>query len=178
MSGPPIFVITGQLAAGKSTLARALVERFPRGVHVDVDGMREMVVSGHASPLAWTEETTRQFRLAVAASVRVAAIYYEAGYAVAIEGAFDAQLAQEALADLGLWDAATPVELYPPLEVALQRNRSRTNKGFETSILDETIRRLDAELGARPPPDGWVRIDNGGETVAQTVDRILAAASG
>ena len=47
----PVFVITGQLAAGKSTLARAVLARFDVGDHIEVDGFREGVVSGLASRL-------------------------------------------------------------------------------------------------------------------------------
>ena len=69
-----MFVITGQLSAGKSTIARAVLDRYPFGYHVDVDAIREMVTKGLASPLAWTDETTRQFTLAVRASAAVARV--------------------------------------------------------------------------------------------------------
>jgi len=45
----PVFVITGQLSAGKSTVTRALLARFPLGYHVDLDALREMVTGGLAS---------------------------------------------------------------------------------------------------------------------------------
>src|SRR5688572_19220431 len=85
----PVFVITGQLAAGKSTLAAAVLARFDLGYHVDVDGVREGVVSGLASPLEWSAETDRQFALALDASAALAAVYQRAGFAVAIEGGID-----------------------------------------------------------------------------------------
>src|SRR3712207_5236970 len=75
----PIFVITGQVAAGKSSLARAVLARFDRGYHVDVDALREMVVSGLAGPLEWTDETSRQFELAIEGSVALARVYFAAG---------------------------------------------------------------------------------------------------
>lgn len=178
MAGPPIFVITGQLAAGKSTVAGALLAQFPHGFHIDVDGVREMVVSGYASPLDRSEEADRQFRVAEEASARLAEVYHDAGFTVAIEGTIDPRHMQAALTELGLWDGTTAVELYPPLEVALERNRARTHKGFDTEILEEAIHGIDAQLRGEPPPEGWLRIDNGGEPVAVTVGRILAAAGG
>ena len=32
---PAVYLITGPMAAGKSTVARLLAARFPRGVHLD-----------------------------------------------------------------------------------------------------------------------------------------------
>ena len=172
MDHAPILVITGQLAAGKSTLARAVLERFEHGVHVDVDGIRELVVSGRASPLAWDAETTRQFELAIAASVGLAAVYARAGFAVAIEGGIDPEVVDRHLAATGL--RAVRISLEPPVEVALARNRERTTKSHDPALLEDAILAIDADLATSPLPDGWVRIDNGGESLDATVDRVAA----
>ena len=39
-----IFIITGIMASGKSTVAQLLAERFQRGVHVHGDIYRKMIV--------------------------------------------------------------------------------------------------------------------------------------
>ncbi len=176
MSGgtSPVFVISGQLAAGKSTLAEALMRRYPRGLHVNMDGVREMVVSGLASPLEWTPETDRQFGLAAQASAKLAAIYHRGGFAAAIEGGMDPQLIDPWLAEEGLDEVAVKVVLVPRLEVAMERNRSRTNKSFDTSILDEAIFEIDRTLRDEPLPADWVGIDNSDEAVDATVERVLA----
>ena len=41
-----LFVISGVSAAGKSTVARLLAERFERGVCVPGDAIRAMIASG------------------------------------------------------------------------------------------------------------------------------------
>ena len=67
MAGPelPLFLITGAPGAGKSATAAALMRRFPFGLHIPVDDLREWVVSGISQPVPeFTEETGRQFRLA------------------------------------------------------------------------------------------------------------------
>lgn len=174
-SDTPVFVITGQLAAGKSTLARALLATFPFGYHIDVDGIREMVTSGFASPLEESEETVRQFGLALGGSAAMAAVYHEAGFAVAIEGGLEPADIDRELAAVGLLEARVGIVLVPPLEVALQRNRERTTKAFDTSVLEDVMRVIDAELRRRPVPDGWVLIDNGAESLAATVVRVVAA---
>ena len=170
----PVFVITGQLSAGKSTVARALLDRFPFGYHIDVDGIREMVTSGLASPLQWTDETTRQFALAIRASAALARVYAHAGFAVAIEGGIDPDLAESALEEHGLRDRMIGVVLHPRLDVALDRNRSRQTKAFDTSILEGVMREIDADLARDAARPGWHTIDNGDEPLAATVDRVLS----
>jgi adenylylsulfate kinase-like enzyme len=170
---PPVLVLTGQLAAGKSTLAVATARAFPRGVHIDLDGIREMVVSGLASPLEWTDETTRQFGLAFDAAAAMAAVYHRAGFVVVIEGGAPPADLDRSLDAAGLLAHRVGVVLHPSLEVALERNRARTHKGFDTSVLDDVIRSIDADLRRESDPDGWHRIDNGAEPVEATVRRIL-----
>ena len=170
----PVFVITGQLSAGKSTVARALLDRFPFGYHIDVDGIREMVSSGLASPLEWTDETSRQFELAIRASAALARVYADAGFAVAIEGGIDPELVEAALAEHDLRDSMVGVVLHPRLGVALERNRSRQTKDFDTSILEGVMRQIDADLARDAARPGWHEIDNSDEGLAATVERILS----
>jgi adenylate kinase family enzyme len=40
----PIVLLTGSPGAGKSTLAMALAQRFPFGVHIPIDDLRTRVV--------------------------------------------------------------------------------------------------------------------------------------
>ena len=171
----PIFIITGAPGAGKSSVAVALMRRFPFGLHIAVDDLREWVVSGIAQPVpVWTAETGRQFRLARGAAAKVARIYAGVGFAVAIDDVISPAEARE------LFEAALPgyavhkVLLRPALEVALSRNAERANKPFDTGILDGVIRRLhtstDEHAYARA---GWSVIDSGALGVAETVDSIL-----
>ena len=171
---PPVFVITGQLSAGKSTIARALLDRFPFGYHVDVDGIREMVTKGLASPLEWNDETSRQFTLAIRASAALARIYADAGFAVAIEGGVDPELAENALTEAGLRDRMIGVVLHPRLEVALDRNRTRRTKSFDTSVLEDAMRHIEADVARDSERPGWHEIDNSDEPVEATVERILS----
>ena len=52
MSDPQIVLITGAMAAGKSSLAQALAERLPCSVHLRGDSFRRMIVSGRAEMTA------------------------------------------------------------------------------------------------------------------------------
>ena len=45
---PTIILITGIMAAGKSTIAQALAERLPYSVHLRGDLFRRLIVNGQA----------------------------------------------------------------------------------------------------------------------------------
>ena len=63
------------------------------------------------------------------------------------------------------------VLLRPTVETALARNRSRTNKTFDTERLAPIIRRLARSLTT--DLDGWIVIDNSRLTIEETVDQIV-----
>ena len=172
-AAPPLYVITGQLAAGKSTVAKALLDRHRFGYHVDLDGMREMVTSGLASPLEWSDETSRQFVLAIRASAALARINADAGFAVAIEGGMDPGEIEIALDAVGLRPRMIGIVLRPRLEVALDRNRARTHKGFDTSVLERVMREIDDDLARDARRPGWHELDTSDHTVEETVDAVL-----
>lgn len=44
----PLYVITGAMAAGKSTIAKALVQRFDKSAHVGGDAFLRMITKGGA----------------------------------------------------------------------------------------------------------------------------------
>ncbi|WP_334609849.1 AAA family ATPase [Micromonospora sp. CPCC 205546] len=70
---PSVVLISGIMAAGKSTVAEALARRLPRAVHLRGDVFRRMVVSGRAEMTAEpSAEAWRQLRLRydLAASAR------------------------------------------------------------------------------------------------------------
>jgi predicted kinase len=58
------LVLTGGPAAGKSTTARRLAQTRPRAALIDVDDIRQLIVSGAAAP--WEgDEGRRQQHLGV-----------------------------------------------------------------------------------------------------------------
>jgi cytidylate kinase len=82
-----VFLVTGIQAAGKSTVAQALAERFERSVHLRGDLFRRMVVNGRvdmgaANPPA---EAIRQLRLRHALTASVADQYADAAFTVIVQ---------------------------------------------------------------------------------------------
>ena len=170
LPGPPLILITGLMAAGKSTVAQHLAERLPTSVHLRGDVFRRMIVRGRAEmefnldPTAYAQLQLR-YRIAAAA----AELYLQAGFTVVYQDII-----------LGP-DLATVVQFYqqhplyivvlcPSPRVIAARDAARGKTGYRE---DATIDAFDRVLRTETPRLGWW-LDTSHLTVAETVDRILA----
>ena len=175
MKPAAIFFITGTPGSGKSSLSRALLQHFAFGLHLPIDDLRELVVSGIAHPVPLsTPETSRQFGLARVAAVQTAKLYAQEGFAVVIDDVIfphdAAQLETEFLTGFKLYK----ILLRPRLEVALERNATRSNKHFDTSILEPAIGDLYTNMNPRDYlAAGWKVIDSSDINLEQTLSLIL-----
>src|SRR5487761_316908 len=77
------FVITGVMAAGKSTVAELLAERFERAVHVRGDLFRKLIVRGR-DPISpeLSDEALRQLDLRQRIAASVANDYWRDDFTV------------------------------------------------------------------------------------------------
>jgi chloramphenicol 3-O-phosphotransferase len=170
----PIFLITGTPGSGKSSVARALLQRFEFGLHLPVDDLREMVVSGIAHPVpTLTEETGRQFKLARESAATTAKLYATNGFAAVIDDVISSDDVSNIFEAVFAEFDFHKILLQPKLEVALERSRTRTNKNFDPGFLEEPIRQIYAWMLAQELPSDWLKLDSSELNLEQTVDAIL-----
>ena len=167
---PGIIVITGVMAAGKSTVAHLLAERFTHGVHIEADALHRMIVSGGVwvrAPGTPHGEAARQLRLRLRQLCWLGRSFLEAGFTVVLDdlilGDRWAQLRDE-LGDLPV----ALVVLAPRVDVVVGRDarRAKPTQGEAWArYLDDTLRTTLAGTGL------W--IDNSEQSPAETVADIL-----
>jgi cytidylate kinase len=166
-----IYFVSGPPGSGKTTLCRALMDTYSKGLHLPVDDLRLWVTSGLADSVPWTEETERQFQIAEKAACAVARTYSQAGFMVAVDHCRNPQRLDEVIAE-NLSDLSVrKVLLLPDLETNLQRNLDRTNKEFDPAVLQDVIRFTNERYRLELSPN-WLVIDNTDLTVEETLNRI------
>jgi adenylylsulfate kinase-like enzyme len=176
MPASPIFVVTGPPGAGKTTLASALIRRFGFAAHIPVDDLRLWVKSGLSDSVPWTDETERQFQVAEAAACSVARTYADSGFAVVIDHCRNLARLDALVKEHLSKHNSVKVCLLPPLETSLSRNLSRTNKGFDTRVLEDTIRFVD-QAYRESNKDGWLVLDNAELSLDASVESVLMVAN-
>ena len=174
-----IFLVVGAPAVGKSTVSRALAQRFERSVHIPVDDLRDMVASGRILPSPdWSMGLVEQIGLARRSAVAMAGHYAEAGFAVVLDDFWDPPGLLE-YRELPEGRPLHRVLLRPPREVALERNYGRHGEDPVRPYLDEGIELVyGAYDAAREQLDreGWFVLDNSDLSPDEAAARIVESA--
>lgn len=164
-----IVLITGVMAAGKSTVAQALAERLPRAAHVRGDVFRRMIVSGREEYVPGADGGGEaQLRLRYRLSAATADAYAEAGFTAVVQ---DVVLGQDLTSYVGLVRTRPlyVVVLAPSPEAVAAREAGRVKTGYGAWTVED----LDGALRTDTPRLGlW--LDSSELTVGETVDAILA----
>ena len=167
---PQIILITGIMAAGKSTVAQHLAERLPNSVHLRGDVFRRMIVNGQATmDFALSTAAYEQLRLRYKIAATAAKQYIEAGFTVVYQDIIigsDLANVVAAFRDYRLH----VVVLCPAPDVAAERDAARAKTGYSNAAAVEDF---DHVLRTETPRIGlW--LDTSALSVAATVDHILA----
>lgn len=163
-----VVVITGIMAAGKSTVAQLLAERLPKAAHVRGDVFRRMIVSGGVDMTPeQPPEALAQLRLRHELAAAAADRYATAGFTAILQ---DVILGDHLDQVLGLV-TTTPkyaVVLAPSPAAVAAREAARAKTGYG----EWTPEMLDAGLRQDTPKLGlW--LDTSELTAEQTVSAIL-----
>ncbi|HWG64391.1 MAG TPA: AAA family ATPase [Streptosporangiaceae bacterium] len=166
-----LFVISGVSAAGKSTVARLLAERFERGVCVPGDAIRAMIASGRIDMRPGAgEEAQRQLALRYAGALSVARVFLDGGFDVVVEDVIIGPILRDFLTLVPVPEFHL-VFLDPDAASIRQREAERDRvaygpgrwpvDGLQTVLREETD-----QIGR------W--IDTTGQSAAETVESILS----
>lgn len=171
-----VIIVTGIQAAGKSTVAQALAERFDRSAHVRGDLFRRMVVNGRAEMgrAKPSDEAVRQLKLRYALAASVTDGYADAGFTVILQ---DIVLGSH-LTNMVAAIRTRPlyvVVLAPRADIVQAREDARLATRGKVAYKqgDQPVAELDAFLRTRTPRIGlW--LDTSDQTVDETVDEVFA----
>lgn len=166
---PSIILITGIMAAGKSTVAQALAERLPRSVHLRGDLFRRMIVNGQV-PLGYelNEEALAQLKLRYQIATTVAPLYLAAGFTVIYQDIILGETLAEVVDTLQPFGLHVIV-LAPDASVVAEHEAGRDKQGYgsqsEIGKFDQVLRNETPQIGL------W--LDTTALTVNETVEQIL-----
>jgi len=163
-----IILITGPAGAGKTSVSKALAEKFERSVVINVDQLRWMVIGGYIRPWPWNEEVKIQTSLGVKNACMLANNFFEAGFNVIIDDVIGKSFFK-LYSEFLLGKPVKTFLLLPNLEALLKR--------FDERGVDDELRKRTPELHEkftrRKDEFNWQVIDSSNQTLEETVNQIF-----
>jgi predicted kinase len=167
---PDIILITGNMAAGKSSVAQAVAEQLPRSVHLRGDLFRRMIVNGQAEmSFELSDEAAGQLQLRYELAAIVAMRYAQAHFTVVYQDILIGEALAHAVARFtGLHLAL--IVLFPRPDVIAARAAARAKTSYSSGA---AIQAFDQVLRNQTPRLGYW-LDTSELTLAETVGEIFA----
>jgi predicted kinase len=160
-----IVLFGGAAGAGKTTVADLWCRTRERSVHLQLDEIRGLIVSGLADPQKLTAEQGEQYIHSVNACAALARSFSASGYDVAIDDVFEpAPTRKFWLPQLKGLDVRLII-LHPPLENVLSRAKQRSKHVMEKHILAQ-------HKSSGEWPSRYI-IDSGGLTPSGTLEKVI-----
>jgi chloramphenicol 3-O-phosphotransferase len=164
-----IILITGNMAAGKSSVAQALAERLPKSVHLRGDLFRRMIVNGRAEMIvSLSAEAERQLLLRYQLAADAAKRYVDAGFTVVYQDIIIGPALEDAIRSFQGYPLSVIV-LCPRADVIVAREAARDKTGYSNQA---DIQAFDRVLRQQTPRIGYW-LDTSELTIPETVEVIL-----
>lgn len=163
-----IYLITGVMASGKSTVAELLASKMEKGVHLRGDVFRRMIVSGRAEMSAQpSDEAIRQLHLRYRLAADAAKTYYDNGFSVILQDNYYGEDFSYILNMLRDYPVHVVV-LCPNVETVKKREKMRGKIGY-TGF---TVEALYADFMKETPKIGFW-LDTSEQSPEQSVETIF-----
>lgn len=166
-----IYIITGIMASGKSTIAQLLAEQFEKGVHVHGDMFRKMIVKGNINMTPdYSESAIEQLMLRYNIAAQVADMYYKAGFSVVVQDTYLGKNVHSFLKEF----KSKPIyfiTLNPSIEAVIEREKKRHKTGYSTWEVESLHEVL---INENPRIGLW--IDSSDMTPEETISEIIKRA--
>ena len=163
-----IYLITGVMGSGKSTVAQLLASKIKKGVHLRGDIFRKMIVSGRADmSVQPSEEAVSQLHLRYRLAADAAKTYYDNGFSVVLQDNYYGKELTRILSMLKDY-SVNVIVLCPDVETVKKREKMREKIGY-TGFSVET---LHADFMRETPKVGFW-LDTSEQSPEQSVQDIL-----
>ena len=163
-----IYLITGLMASGKSTVAQLLAQRMEKAVHLRGDVFRRMIVSGREDMRENPpKEALVQLYLRYQLTADTAKAYFDHGFSVVVQDNYYGL----ALAHMISFMEDYPLQvvvLCPDCETIRQRESQREKRGYTGYDVGPLY---EAFMEETPRVGYW--LNNAGMTPEETVDCVL-----
>ncbi len=166
-----IYIVTGIMASGKTTIAQMLAEQFDQGVHVHGDMFRKMIVKGNIDMKPdYSQSAVEQLMLRYKLAANVANQYYKAGFSVVVQ---DTYLGKEVHSFLKAFESNSVyfITLNPSVEAIMEREKKRDKTGYTTWEVEPLYEVL---INENPRLGLW--IDSSDMTPEETLSEIIKRA--
>jgi 2-phosphoglycerate kinase len=162
-----ICLITGPAGSGKSSVSKALANKFDRSAVIEVDTLREMIKGGYVRPWPHNEEVDLQLSLSAKNACDMANNLLEKGFNVFIDDVVGGKLLEQYS---GFFKDKNfkAFLLMPSLEALLKRFDDRGN---DKELRERTIE-LHNRFLEKQDKLNWQIIHSSDQTLEETVDEI------